>query len=160
MALVLLHQEPLAPIPSKPMIYERNLCSHTIIDRGVPPRSAMHPSINVLGTELKTCSSDPLTGWYRDGCCNTDENDRGSHTVCCVVTQEFLEYAKSQGNDLMTPAPHFSFPGLKPGDSWCVCARTWLAAVNEGAACPVDLEATHEEALSIIPFDLLETHAV
>ncbi len=120
----------------------------------------MHPSINVLGTELKTCSSDPLTGWYRDGCCNTDENDRGSHTVCCVVTQEFLEYAKSQGNDLMTPAPHFSFPGLKPGDSWCVCARTWLAAVNEGAACPVDLEATHEEALSIIPFDLLETHAV
>ena len=126
MALVLLHQEPLAPIPLKPMIYERNLCFHT----------------------------------YRDGCCNTDENDRGSHTVCCVVTQEFLEYAKSQGNDLMTPAPHFSFPGLKPGDSWCVCARTWLAAVNEGAACPVDLEATHEEALSIIPFDLLETHAV
>ena len=160
MALVLLHQEPLAPIPSKRMIYERNLCFHTIIDRGVPPRSVMHPSINVLGTELKTCSSDPLTGWYRDGCCNTDENDRGSHTVCCVVTQEFLEYAKSQGNDLMTPAPHFSFPGLKPGDSWCVCARTWLAAVNEGAACPVDLEATHEEALSIIPFDLLETHAV
>ena len=160
MALVLLHQEPLAPIPLKPMIYERNLCFHTIIDRGVPPRSAMHPSINVLGTELKTCSSDPLTGWYRDGCCNTDENDRGSHTVCCVVTQEFLEYAKSQGNDLMTPAPHFSFPGLKPGDSWGVCARTWLAAVNEGAACPVDLEATHEEALSIIPFDLLETHAV
>ena len=160
MALVLLHQEPLAPIPLKPMIYERNLCFHTIIDRGVPPRSAMHPSIIVLGTELKTCSSDPLTGWYRDGCCNTDENDRGSHTVCCVVTQEFLEYAKSQGNDLMTPAPHFSFPGLKPGDSWCVCARTWLAAVNEGAACPVDLEATHEEALSIIPFDLLETHAV
>ena len=160
MALVLLHQEPLAPIPLKPMIYERTLCSHTIIDTGVPPRSAMHPSINVLGTELKPCSSDPLTGWYRDGCCNTDENDRGSHTVCCVVTQEFLEYAKSQGNDLMTPAPHFSFPGLKPGDSWCVCARTWLAAVNEGAACPVDLEATHEEALSIIPFDLLETHAV
>lgn len=160
MALVLLHQEPLAPIPLKPMIYDRNLCLHTIIDREVPPRRAMHPSINVLGTELKTCSSDPLTGWYRDGCCNTDENDRGSHTVCCVVTQEFLEYAKSQGNDLMTPAPHFSFPGLKPGDSWCVCARTWLAAVNEGAACPVDLEATHEEALSIIPFDLLETHAV
>ena len=160
MALVLLHQEPLAPIPLKPMIYERNLCFHTIIDRGVPPRSAMHPSINVLGTELKTCSSDPLTGWDRDGCCNTDENDRGAHTVCCVVTQEFLEYAKSQGNDLMTPAPHFSFPGLKPGDSWCVCARTWLAAVNEGAACPVDLAATHEEALSIIPFDLLETHAV
>ncbi len=160
MALVLLHQEPLAPIPLKPMIYDRNPCFHTIIDREVPPRRAMHPSINVLGTELKTCSSDPLTGWYRDGCCNTDENDRGSHTVCCVVTQEFLEYAKSQGNDLMTPAPHFSFPGLKPGDSWCVCARTWLAAVNEGAACPVDLEATHEEALSIIPFDLLETHAV
>lgn len=120
----------------------------------------MLPSVNVLGTELKTCSSEPLTGWYRDGCCNTDANDRGSHTVCCVVTQDFLEYAKSQGNDLMTPAPHFSFPGLKPGDSWCVCARTWLAAVHAGSACPVDLEATHEEALKIIPFDLLETHAV
>ncbi|MEC8589224.1 MAG: DUF2237 domain-containing protein, partial [Candidatus Thermoplasmatota archaeon] len=110
----------------------------------------MHPSVNVLGTELKSCSTDPLTGWYRDGCCNTDDNDRGSHTVCCVVTQDFLEFAKAQGNDLMTPAPHFSFPGLKPGDSWCVCARTWLAAVHAGSACPVDLEATHEEALSII----------
>ena len=131
-----------------------------MIDREVFRASAMHPSVNVLGTKLKSCSTDPLTGWYRDGCCNTDENDRGSHTVCCVVTQDFLEFAKAQGNDLMTPAPHFSFPGLKPGDSWCVCARTWLAAVNAGSACPVDLEATHEEALSIIPFDLLETHAV
>ena len=77
-----------------------------------------------------------------------------------ILDKDFLEYAKSQGNDLMTPAPHFSFPGLKPGDSWCVCARTWLAAVHAGSACPVDLEATHEEALKIIPFDLLETHAV
>ena len=120
----------------------------------------MHPSINVLGTKLQTCSNDPKTGWYRDGCCNTDENDRGAHTVCCVVTDAFLEYARQQGNDLITPAPQFSFPGLKPGDSWCVCARTWLAAVNDGKGCPVDLEATHEEAHSIISLEVLEAHAV
>jgi uncharacterized protein (DUF2237 family) len=80
--------------------------------------------------------------------------------VCCVVTKEFLEFAKSQGNDLMTPAPQFSFPGLKPGDSWCVCARTWLAALNAGKGCPIDLEATHQKALLIVPLELLETHAV
>ena len=120
----------------------------------------MEPSLNVLGHPLDTCSCDPNTGWYRDGKCNTDENDRGSHTVCCVVTKEFLEFAKAQGNDLMTPAPQFSFPGLKPGDSWCVCARTWLAALNAGKGCPIDLEATHQKALLIVPLELLETHAV
>ena len=84
----------------------------------------MHDSINVKGTELQECSSDPLTGWFRDGCCNTDGRDRGSHTVCAIVTDDFLQFALSQGNDLITPAPQFGFPGLKAGDRWCVCAGT------------------------------------
>ena len=96
----------------------------------------MNPSVNVLGKELQECSKDPLTGWYRDGCCNTDTNDRGMHVVCSIVTEKFLEFAKSKGNDLITPAPHFNFPGLKPGDRWCICARTWLDAANNGVACP------------------------
>ena len=120
----------------------------------------MDPSVNVLGGPLQTCSNEPLTGWYRDGCCNTDSNDRGSHTVCCVLNENFLQFAKGQGNDLITPAPEFNFPGLKPGDSWCVCARTWLDAVNAGQACPIDLEATHQHALEVIPLGVLETHAV
>ncbi len=120
----------------------------------------MHPSVNVLGQPLETCSNDPLTGWYRDGCCNTDSNDRGLHTVCCIVTEDFLAFAVNSGNDLVTPSPQHGFPGLKPGDGWCVCARTWLAAANEGVACPVNLEATHEETLAIIPLDLLEAHAL
>jgi len=120
----------------------------------------MDPSVNVLGNPLQMCSEDPLTGWYRDGCCNTDDQDGGSHTVCCVLNENFLQFAKGQGNDLITPAPQFNFPGLKPGDSWCVCARTWLQAVNAGQACPIDLEATHERALEVIPLAVLETHAV
>ena len=120
---------------------------------------SMNPSVNVLGKELQECSKDPLTGWYRDGCCNTDSNDRGMHVVCSIVTEKFLEFAKSKGNDLITPAPHFNFPGLKPGDRWCICARTWLDAANNGVACPVNLEATHEEALQIIPLELLEMYA-
>ena len=126
----------------------------------IPVLSPMHPSVNVLGTKLESCSEDPLTGWYRDGCCNTDDSDRGSHTVCCVLTDDFLQFAKDMSNDLITPAPRFNFPGLKAGDSWCVCARTWLLAVNAGMGCPVDLEATHERALDIIPLDVLETHAL
>ena len=118
----------------------------------------MHPSVNVNGTELQPCSTDPMTGWYRDGCCNTDPSDRGSHTVCCIVTEDFLNFARSQGNDLMTPAPQFNFPGLKDGDRWCVCAQTWLDAANAGVACPVSLDSTHEEALAVIPIDLLEAH--
>jgi len=115
---------------------------------------------NVLGGPLDTCSTDPMTGWYRDGCCNTDEHDRGSHTVCCVVNDAFLSFARSMGNDLVTPAPQFRFPGLKPGDKWCLCAGTWLQAVNAGQACPVDLEATHQRALDVIPLEVLETHAL
>ena len=109
----------------------------------------MLPSFNVLGGELEVCSEDPMTGWFRDGCCNTDRTDHGLHTVCCQVTEEFLEFARSQGNDLITPAPSFNFPGLSPGDRWCVCARTWNDAAEKGIACPVILEATHEESLQV-----------
>ena len=115
---------------------------------------------NVLGQDIGECSCKPMTGWYRDGSCKTDEMDRGSHTVCCIVTPDFLEFALSKGNDLITPAPQFNFPGLKPDDSWCVCARTWLDALNHGKACPVDLEATNIKALEIIPLELLEDRAV
>tara|TARA_B100000214_G_scaffold349987_1_gene303304 strand:+ start:47 stop:409 length:363 start_codon:yes stop_codon:yes gene_type:complete len=119
----------------------------------------VNPSINVLGKKLQTCSTKPMTGWYRDGCCNTDRKDFGLHVVCCILTSDFLEFAKSQGNDLITPNPRFNFPGLKPGDRWCVCARTWLDAANEGVACPVSLESTHEEALQVIPLELLESYS-
>ena len=115
---------------------------------------------NVLGQDIGECSCKPMTGWRRDGSCNTDEMDRGSHTVCCILTKEFLEFARMNGNDLITPMPQFNFPGLKPGDSWCVCASTWLEALNQGKACPVDLEATNITALEIIPLQLLEDRAV
>lgn len=115
----------------------------------------MERSQNVLGTPLSPCSLDPLTGWYRDGCCNTDDNDHGSHTVCALVTQEFLEFLQMNGNDLITPAPHFNFPGLKAGDQWCVCAASWLQAYRKGVACPINLMATHARALDIVPLDFL-----
>ena len=120
----------------------------------------MDPSLNVLGTTLETCSLEPRTGWFRDGCCNTDSADRGIHTVCCIVTEAFLEFARSRGNDLITPAPRFQFPGLVPGDAWCVCAGTWKAAVDAGAGCPVNLEATHQRTLDVVSLDLLEAHAL
>ena len=119
----------------------------------------MFPSFNVLGGELQPCSLDPLTGWLRDGCCNTDRNDSGLHTVCCLVTEDFLEFARQQGNDLITPAPEFNFPGLKPGDRWCVCAQTWQDAAEAGAAWPIVLGATHEETLQIVSLELLEQYA-
>jgi uncharacterized protein (DUF2237 family) len=118
----------------------------------------MLPSYNVIGNELQTCSEDPLTGWLRDGCCNTDRNDRGLHTVCCVVTEEFLEFARSEGNDLITPVPEYNFPGLNPGDRWCVCAQTWQDAADNGVACPVVLEATHEETLQIVSLEILQEY--
>lgn len=120
----------------------------------------MDASLNVLGTPLKSCSHDPLTGWFRDGCCNTDERDQGSHTVCATVTEAFLELLREAGNDLITPAPQFGFPGLKAGDSWCVCAASWRRAAERGEACPVDLESTHASALRIVSLDLLLAHAV
>lgn len=111
--------------------------------------------LNVFGNPIEICGLDPKTGWKRNGCCETDLQDHGIHTVCAVVTKEFLSFSKHNGNDLSTPRPEFNFPGLKPGDSWCVCAGRWLEAYKEGFACPVKLEATHEETLAIIPLDLL-----
>lgn len=120
----------------------------------------MDPSLNVLGLPLRPCSRDPLTGWYRDGCCNTDDNDRGSHTVCARVTRDFLEFLVLTGNDLITPVPEHGFPGLKEGDQWCVCAASWRQAYKAGRACPVVLESTHRRALSIVPLEELMAHAL
>jgi hypothetical protein len=115
---------------------------------------------NVLGGELEPCGSEPLTGFYRDGCCHTGPEDIGSHTICAVVTAEFLEHQQSIGNDLSTPMPMYGFPGLVPGDRWCVTAVNWLRAFEDGAACFVVLASTNERALDIVPLDSLEQHAV
>ena len=115
---------------------------------------------NVLGGELEPCGTDPITGWYRDGACRTEEGDRGSHTVCAVVTAEFLDHQRSIGNDLATPMPQFQFPGLVPGDRWCVTARNWARAHRDGAAAPVVLSATHESVLTIVALEVLREHAV
>ena len=113
---------------------------------------------NVLGTQLQVCSLEPLTGFIRNGCCDTGPEDLGSHTVCVQVTDEFLAFSKSQGNDLSTPRPEFEFPGLKAGDRWCVCAARWLEASEAGFAPPVILEATHEQCLTIISLADLKYH--
>lgn len=115
---------------------------------------------NVLGEELESCSVDPVTGWFRDGSCATAADDLGSHTICAVVTREFLDHQKAIGNDLTTPMPQFHFPGLTPGDRWCVTARNWLRAHEDGVAAPVVLASTHERALDIIPLTILQEHAV
>lgn len=115
---------------------------------------------NVLGGELEACGTEPLTGFYRDGCCNTGPQDLGSHTICAVMTAEFLEHQRAIGNDLMTPVPQYRFPGLSPGDRWCVTARNWLRAHHDGVAAPVVLASTHERALDIVPLDVLGQHAV
>ncbi len=115
---------------------------------------------NVLGGELEPCSTDPLTGFYRDGSCRTGPDDRGSHTICAVVTSEFLEHQRGIGNDLTTPRPQFLFPGLMPGDRWCVTAANWLRAHSDGAAAFVVLASTHERVLDIVPLAVLQEHAV
>ncbi len=116
--------------------------------------------INVLGTPLQECSStDPVTGFFRDGHCNTCAEDRGSHTVCAQMTAEFLAFSKYVGNDLSTPRPEFGFAGLKPGDQWCLCAGRFFQAHEEGCAPRVDLDATHQRALDIVPLDVLRQHA-
>ena len=117
-------------------------------------------SINVLGTELKECSSDPMTGFFRDGCCNTDENDHGLHTVCVKVNNKFLEWCKSTGNDLITPHPEFGFPGLKDGDSWCVCASSVAGAIEAGKGCSVYLKKTHENTLKLVSIKTLKKFAI
>lgn len=115
--------------------------------------------LNVLGGELDHCCLDPITGYYRDGSCRTDETDTGSHTVCARVTAIFLDFSKRMGNDLSTARPEYNFPGLQPGDQWCVCASRWLEAFQFGAACPVILSSTHERALDIIPLEILMDNA-
>ncbi|MEL6607449.1 MAG: DUF2237 domain-containing protein [Pseudomonadota bacterium] len=117
------------------------------------------PSLNALGEPLKPCSSDPLTGFFRDGACNTCAADQGSHTVCAVLTAEFLAFSKYVGNDLSTPRPEYQFPGLKPGDRWCLCAGRFLQAHEEGCAPGIDLSATHQKALEIVPLDILQSYA-
>lgn len=116
--------------------------------------------LNVLGTELQPCSLDPVTGFYRTGCCENRGDDPGMHVVCCRVNAEFLAFSVSRGNDLVTPMPQFGFAGLKPGDQWCVCAPRWAEALAAGAACSVVLEATHLSALEFVDLDDLRTHAV
>ncbi len=114
---------------------------------------------NVLGGELASCSTDPMTGFFRDGCCNTGPMDHGVHTVCVSVTDAFLQYSFSRGNDLITPRPEFRFPGLKPGDKWCLCASRWEEARQMGVAPPVYLEATHQKTLSIVDLAHLKANA-
>lgn len=118
------------------------------------------PQRNVLRTELEPCGTDPVTGFYRDGCCTTGPQDLGSHTICAVVTSEFLAHQQSIGNDLSTPRPEYSFPGLVPGDRWCVTAVNWARAFNDGVAAPVVLAATNEAVLKIVPLEALRQHAV
>ncbi|PKP83748.1 MAG: DUF2237 domain-containing protein [Alphaproteobacteria bacterium HGW-Alphaproteobacteria-2] len=117
------------------------------------------PTVNVLGGPLQPCSHQPLTGFFRDAHCNTCAEDTGSHTVCAVMTAEFLAYSKYVGNDLSTPRPEYGFPGLKPGDRWCLCAGRFLQAHDEGCAPQIDLAATHRAALAIVPMPVLLEHA-
>ena len=116
-------------------------------------------ALNVLGTALVSCSYDPLTGFFRDGCCNTDKDDRGNHVICARVTESFLSYSLQRGNDLTTAQPAFRFRGLKPGDRWCLCALRWKEAFEAGAAPPVVLESTHAKALEFVSLDDLLLHA-
>ena len=120
----------------------------------------LEKSINVFDEALIACSLDPITGFFRDGCCNTDAQDLGSHTVCIQVTKEFLEYSRFKGNDLSTPVADFAFPGLKAGDNWCLCAARWLEAHENNMAPRVYLQRTHKKVLEIIPLKLLSDYAI
>ena len=120
----------------------------------------MSEASNVLGSKLELCCSDPMTGFYRDGFCSTGAGDIGAHVVCAQVTAEFLAYTKSRGNDLSTPVPAFNFPGLKPGDRWCLCASRWKEALDDGVAPPVVLAATHASALEYVSLSELKAHAL
>ena len=115
---------------------------------------------NVLGEPLETCGENPITGYFRDGCCNTDASDVGSHTVCTKITNDFLEFSKNQGNDLSTPRPEYGFDGLKDGDTWCLCADRWLEAYQNGVAPKIKLKSTNIKALEIIDLDYLKAHSV
>ncbi len=131
-------------------------------DQGWPlsDTGVVSDDLNVLGGPLELCGTDPMTGFHRDGCCTTGPQDLGSHTICAVVSEEFLTHQRSIGNDLTTPVPAYRFAGLSPGDRWCVTARNWLRAERDGVAAPVVLAATHERALDVVPIDALEANAV
>ena len=120
----------------------------------------MDASVNVFGDAIQTCSDNPVTGFFRDCCCNTSDQDAGSHTVCVEVTRDFLEFSRFRGNDLSTPHPEFQFPGLKPGDRWCLCAARWLEAHRHGMAPRVFLKGTHERALEVVSLELLKEFAL
>jgi uncharacterized protein (DUF2237 family) len=120
----------------------------------------MDEPLNVFGLPIDPCSSAPLTGYFRDGCCNTSDDDFGSHTVCVETTKEFLEFSRAKGNDLSTPRPELGFAGLEPGDRWCLCAARWLEAYHVGKAPRVRLSSTHRRALEIVPIELLREHAI
>lgn len=119
----------------------------------------MDESLNVFGEQLLSCSEDPLTGFFRDGCCNTSAQDGGSHTVCVAISQAFLEFSRDRGNDLMSPVPQFGFPGLSDGDRWCLCATRWLEAHEAGVAPRVYLQRTHQRALKTVPIAVLKPYA-
>lgn len=125
-----------------------------------PHAAARRDARNVLGGPLAVCSRDPLTGWFRDGCCHTDGHDRGMHVVCAEMTEEFLAHQTRIGNDLVTPRPEYGFAGLQPGDKWCVCLTRWKQALDDGAPAPIILAATHEEALAVVPLEVLKAHAL
>ncbi|SRR5579862_8133272 len=130
------------------------------LDAGLGRRGRRRPSLNVLGEPLENCSLRPMTGFYRNGCCDTGPDDIGSHTVCVVTTAEFLAYSKAQGNDLSTPMPDYGFPGLVPGDRWCLCAPRWQEALDAGKAPHVVLRATHQGALDYCSLSDLKRHAI
>ena len=119
-----------------------------------------HDSLNVYGEVLEPCSENPVTGFFRDGCCNTADEDRGMHTVCVELTDDFLQFSKRMGNDLITPRPEFNFPGLQAGDRWCLCALRWLQAHQEGVAPKVHIRSTHIRTLEVVDIQLLKSHAV
>ena len=119
-----------------------------------------HDSLNVYGEVLEPCSEDPLTGFFRDGCCNTADEDQGMHTVCVQLTDDFLQFSKRMGNDLITPRPEFNFPGLHAGDRWCLCALRWLQAHQAGVAPKVHIRSTHLRTLEVVDIQLLKAHAV
>ena len=120
----------------------------------------MDAKVNVLGEQLQPCSEEPMTGFFRDGCCNTSPEDLGRHVVCCRVTADFLEFSRSRGNDLSTPMPEFGFPGLKPGDQWCLCAARWQEALEAGKAPRVVLQATHAASLKVVKLADLKKYAI
>lgn len=141
------------PVPEEPERPEQ-------LDQPGRPEQPDEVERNVLGGPLEPCGTDPVTGFFRDGRCRTGPEDLGRHTVCAVVTREFLEHQVAVGNDLVTPRPEWDFPGLTPGDRWCVVAVRWLQAYQDGAAAPVVLAATHERTLDVVPLEFLREHAV